>query len=69
MAAKLTSAVTPDEVAAVRKLVTDSGCLAESITRAREFVAEARRHLQVLPAGPGRAKLEELADFIVVRDF
>jgi len=69
LAAKLTSATTPDEVAAVRKLVTASGCLQESLLRAREFVAEAHKQLLVLPAGPGRKKLEELADFIVVRDF
>ena len=63
------SLVTDEEVASVRTLVAKSGCLEESLNRAREFVAEARAQLLALPAGAGRKKLEELADFIVIRDF
>lgn len=59
----------PADVAAVRTLVLESGAIADAQQAARDRVAEAKRQLADLPAGPGRNHLSELADFIVARDF
>ena len=58
-----------DDVARLRQVVLDSGVIADAIATARGHVADAKRHLKGLPAGPARDRLGDLADFIVARDF
>lgn len=59
----------PQAVAAVQRMVVDGGGVALAMDEARLQVSEARRHLAGLPAGPRRDQLDELAAFIVARDF
>ncbi len=69
VAQELVDATSPAAVAEVRRRVIDGGGIASALGTARHHVTEAKRHLAALPAGPGRDRLGELADFIVARDF
>lgn len=60
---------TAEDVADLRRTVLESGAIADAHGTAREYVAQAKRHLSALPAGQGRDRLAALADFIVARDF
>jgi octaprenyl-diphosphate synthase len=66
---RLLSVSGPDDVAAVRGLVIDGGGVDAALATARGYVAEAQRQLDAFPAGPGRQRLWDLAEFIVARDF
>jgi len=66
---QLLSASTADEVQAVKRLVVASGALQAALTTARTHVASARLELSAFPAGPARQALDQLAEFIVARDF
>lgn len=57
------------DVDAVRRLVLDGGGVASAMATAREHVAAALAELRFLPPGPARRDLEELAVFIVAREF
>jgi len=69
VAHELVGATSPSAVAEVRRRVVEGGGVASALGTARQHVAEAKRHLAALPAGAGRDRLGELADFIVARDF
>ncbi|MBA3685429.1 MAG: polyprenyl synthetase family protein [Planctomycetes bacterium] len=58
-----------NDVALIRKRIVELGGIAEALTAARAYVARAKTSLGGLPAGDGRNRLAELADFIVSREF
>ncbi len=66
---QLQTVSTPEQVAAVRSLVIDSGAVDAALTTARAYVAEAQRQLDAFRDGPARQRLWDLAEFIVARDF
>ncbi|GDY13719.1 octaprenyl-diphosphate synthase [Planctomycetota bacterium] len=66
---RLLSVTDASGVAAARAEVLARGGVASALATARNEIAEAKRHLAALPAGAARDRLENLADFIVARDF
>ncbi len=66
---QLQTVTTPEQVAAVRALVIDSGAVDAALATARAYVAEAQRQLVAFPDGLARQRLWDLAEFIVARDF
>jgi octaprenyl-diphosphate synthase len=54
---------------AVRREVVDGGGVQAALDEARAHVEAARQELAALPEGPGRDQLDQLALFIVDRDF
>jgi octaprenyl-diphosphate synthase len=66
---RLLQVATAEDIAAIRKAVVDGGGVEDALKTARSYVDQAKRELEALPKGPERARLAELADFIVSRDF
>lgn len=66
---QLLNVTTEAEVEAVKALVVERGGVADAIRTARDYVAQAKGHLDGLPPGNGRDQLAALADFVVARDF
>jgi octaprenyl-diphosphate synthase len=66
---QLVSAFTPQDVDAVRTLVSSSGAIEDALGTARDHVKIAQRHLEQFPPGQHRDRLWMLAEFIVQRDF
>lgn len=66
---QLQTVTTPEQVAAVRALVIDSGAVDAALATARAYVVEAQQQLDAFREGPARQRLWDLAEFIVARDF
>jgi octaprenyl-diphosphate synthase len=64
----LSAQQSPEQIAEARRLVVARGGVASALATARSHIAEARRHLAALPDVPARARLDELAEFVVARE-
>lgn len=54
--------------AMLRDVLEKSGALSYALGQAKAFVALAKRELEIFPASPFRASLEQLADYVLERD-
>lgn len=66
---QLVSVTTPEDVAAVRRLVNERGGIQMAVDTARAYVAAAHTALEDFPEGQDRQVLADVASFIVDREF